>query len=725
MKLKRHVVPQTAQLLSLLLALLVVLTIGLSSYQASADFNRRNEHFKATQQIAEDANALLSALKDAETGQRGFLLTGREAYLDPYRTAVEGVPVALGHLADAITRERLDQQGRVATLRRLVEDKLAELKRTVDVRNREGAEAALAIVQSDRGKVLMDEIRRISRDIQGTANQQSTLQSEEARAGANRIELIGTLGSAILFALLILATITIQRGTNRRHQLIANLQESEEQTREARDWLETTIGSIGDGVIATDERGRVSFFNPVAQSLTGWKREEALGLPLESVFSISSEETGARVESPVTKALREGTIVGLANHTTLTSKDGRQIPIDDSAAPIRDIRGHVIGVVMVFRDIIERRANELREKKASAALGMLAAIVESSQDAIISTDLNGLVTSWNRAAERVFGFTSDETIGKPLSTFGARDRPETLMAVLERVRTGLSVDQSETVGRTKSGNEIQISMTVSPILDSQGAVTGMSEITRDISDRVAAGKYHLKQAELLARTNDDLQQFAYAASHDLREPLRTISSFSDLLMRRNKGEFDEQNLSYLRFIAAGCTRMKQLVDALSEYARAGEVSDKPVADVHLDTVVQTALASLRAAIDESQAVVTFDHGLPCVSGDEIHFGQVLQNLISNALKYRGAEKPRIHVGGAQKGESWIISVADNGQGIGPEYRTQIFELFRRLHGQEYQGTGIGLALCRKIVHRYGGKIWVESEPGKGSKFCFTVPKTGR
>ena len=220
-----------------------------------------------------------------------------------------------------------------------------------------------------------------------------------------------------------------------------------------------------------------------------------------------------------------------------------------------------------------------------------------------------------------------------------------------------------------------------------------------------------------------MQQFAYAASHDLREPLRTITAHSQLLQLRAGPLLDERSKESLAFMLSATGRMGQLIDALLEYSKAGELAG-PAAEVQMEDILPGAIENLQRAIQDSGAVVTHDP-LPAVLGNELQIVQLMQNLIGNALKYRRQEAPVVHISVKRQGEYWAFSVADNGQGISPEYHLQVFQIFKRLHGQNYPGAGIGLATCKKIVELHGGCIWVESEAGKGSTFFFTLPAAGR
>jgi PAS domain S-box-containing protein len=594
---------QEAERLSLLIALLLVLLTALLTYRAWAAFERNREEAQISRQAVDGTSALLSSLNDAESGQRGFLLTGSDRYLRPYLDALTKIPGNLNALVRAeASRSRPRQIQRIERLKPLVREKLDELAQTIELRRSQGLDAALAVVRSGRGQAAMEQIRALCGEIQTDSSDLLAQQREEVRTSAYQAGFVGIFGSIAVFVLLVFATVAIRRGTRHRQGLIEDLQRSEADAKGARDLLQTTISSIGDAVITADVAGKVIFLNPIAQSLTGWAQEQAAGKPLEKIFNIRDEQTGAIVDNPVGKALREGNIGALPDQTMLIAQDGRRIPIEDSVAPIRGAQGNVTGVVLVFRDITQRREAERVEKKAAAELA--------------------------------------------------------------------------------------------------------------------------RHAELLEQTNAELQHFAYAASHDLREPLRTITAYTQLVQLRSRLQMDKKSAECLQFIVAAAERMSLLIDALLDYSKAGEVTNRPLSPLRMEDVLASALGNLNGSIEDNQAVITHDP-LPAIMGDETHLEQLIQNLVGNALKYRRQDIPRVHIAARESGNEWLFSVSDNGQGIPPQYQTQIFELFKRLHGQQYPGTGIGLATCKRLVERYGGRIWVDSEVGKGSTFCFTLPATAK
>ena len=244
-------------------------------------------------------------------------------------------------------------------------------------------------------------------------------------------------------------------------------------------------------------------------------------------------------------------------------------------------------------------------------------------------------------------------------------------------------------------------------------------LQQEISNRQCAESALLKSNQELARSNAELEQFAYVASHDLQAPLATIASYAQLLEKRYKDQLDSQASKFIGNIVHGCTRMQTLIDDLLEYSRVGR-SQKPFQIIDCNHVIQQVIANLQGAIRNNQAVVTYTE-LPAVMGDISQLVQLFQNLVSNAIKYRQDESPTVYINAYKQENNWLFSVSDNGIGIASQHQERIFQIFQRLHTQkEYSGTGIGLAICQKIVERHGGSIWVDSEPGQGSTFHFTV-----
>ncbi len=351
----------------------------------------------------------------------------------------------------------------------------------------------------------------------------------------------------------------------------------------------------------------------------------------------------------------------------------------------------------------------------------LAGIVESSDDAIISKDLNGIVTSWNRSAERIFGYSADEMVGRPIAVIAAPGRIDEMTSILNRIRRGERVDHYETRRRHKDGHILDISLTVSPIRDATGTIVGASKIARDISERKLAERILVEQSERLARSNADLQEFAYVISHDLQEPLRTVATMSELLQRRYLRKIDRNADELVRLIVGAASRMSDLISDVLSYSRSMDGSAPGAHEIDANRVVGWVVENLTVAIRESGAKVEISP-LPVIMADTATLTQVFQNLISNAIKYRGTDPPVIRICATASETEWVFSVTDNGIGIPVKYHGAIFGLFKRLHGNEYAGTGIGLALCKRLIEKQGGRIWVDSETGRGSTFHFTVPR---
>jgi PAS domain S-box-containing protein len=353
-------------------------------------------------------------------------------------------------------------------------------------------------------------------------------------------------------------------------------------------------------------------------------------------------------------------------------------------------------------------------------------IVSNVKDyAILMLDQEGRVVSWNDGAERIKGYSAAEIIGQHFSRFyPAEDvsKGKPVFELEEAIRNGRFEDEGWRV--RKDGSRFLANVVITALRDQTGKLRGFGKITRDITERKKYEAHLLAKVRELKQSNDELQQFAYVASHDLQEPLRMVTSYTQLLAKRYQGRLDSDADEFIAYAVDGCNRMQRLVEDLLVYSRAGNHAVAPH-EISSENALQEALANLRATIKESGAVVTHD-SLPAIAADDTRLAQLFLNLVGNAIKFRGAQVPRVHVSATRNGsKEWIFSVRDNGMGIEARYFERIFVIFQRLHGRnEFKGTGIGLAICKKIVEQMGGRIWVESQPQKGSTFYFSVPEGG-
>jgi two-component system CheB/CheR fusion protein len=365
-------------------------------------------------------------------------------------------------------------------------------------------------------------------------------------------------------------------------------------------------------------------------------------------------------------------------------------------------------ILLAIEDITERRqAQEAQQQR-------LAWIVESSDDAIISKDMNGIIQTWNRGAERIFGYTAGEAVGRNISMLTPPGRDDDFPNIRERISRGESIDRYQARQRAKDGRILFVSLTVSPLRDAAGSIIGASKIARDITEeKLAEGR--------IRQLNEDLKHFAYAASHDLQEPLRMVTSYTQLLAREYKDKLGTDADQFIAYAVEGAQRMEDLLKGMREYWQASERGEEHHAAADCNEILKKALLNLQKTITDSGAVVTHKP-LPTIRADEVALVQLFQNLIGNAIKYRSKKPPRVDISAGKNGkEEWVFSVKDNGIGIAPQYAEKVFSMFNRLNGRKYPGSGIGLAICRKVVERLGGRIWVESEKGRGADFKFTIP----
>lgn len=503
--------------------------------------------------------------------------------------------------------------------------------------------------------------------------------------------------------------------------------EAADHYRIAQERLQATLTSIGDAVIVTDIKGCVEFLNPVAEALTGWPQDEAQGKPLEVVFHIVNEVTRQRAENPLAKVMREGIAVGLANHTLLLQRNGGEVAIDDSAAPIRNGSGVTSGVVLVFRDVgVVRAAENMRAK--------LSAIVESSDDAIVGKDLDGRITSWNGGAERIFGYSRLEAVGRSITMLIPPDRLSEEAEILSRLRRGERVDHFETIRLAKDRRKVFVSLTISPILDAEGQVVGASKIARDITDKKKAER-ELADAHLLLQRHaedlerqvalrtaelkeslEELETFSSSLSHDLKGPLRAIESQAQIIREDFGQHLPSEAKSMLDRIIARCSQLSRFIDNVLSYARL-RTGGVALVRVELKELVPRVIEEY-PHVRQANAKIAIEQPLLAVRGHEALLTQVLANLVSNGVKFVAPGTcPSLRIWTEPCAERVRLWVEDNGIGIPKHDQQRAFGLFTRLPGSgRYDGSGIGLAVVNRAMHRMGGRVGLESEPGKGSRF---------
>jgi PAS domain S-box-containing protein len=477
--------------------------------------------------------------------------------------------------------------------------------------------------------------------------------------------------------------------------------------------LSAVVESSDDVIASKDLNGIVQSWNPAAEKLFGYRADEIVG---QSIRTIIPRDRWPE-EDDLLRRVRAGEQVGHFD-TIRKRKDGTLVPISLTVSPIRDTAGRIVGASKIARDISGRVMLE-RERNR------LGAIVESSDDAIVSKDLNGIIQTWNRGAERMFGYTVEEAVGKSITLIIPQDRLHEEDEVLRRVRNGQRIDHFETIRQRKDGALIPISLTVSPVCDPSGQVVGALKIARDLS-ALRAYATTLEQTvrertASLEMANTQLEAFAYSVSHDLRAPLRGMHGLAHALLDDYGEALDPQARDYAGRIVSEAALLDRLIQDLLAYSRLTRI-EMALEAVDIGEAVEAALHTLDEDIRANRATIQVDPNLPRVRANRAVLVQVLTNLISNAVKF-GGKDPLVRVRGESRdgvGRTWV---EDRGIGIAPKHQDRIFRAFERLHGvEEYPGTGIGLAIVHKGIERLGGRVGVESQEGAGSRFWFDLPQ---
>jgi PAS domain S-box-containing protein len=380
------------------------------------------------------------------------------------------------------------------------------------------------------------------------------------------------------------------------------------------------------------------------------------------------------------------------------------------------------GALWCHAALHERAAADQRQAEQALrdSEALYHSLVETLPINVLRKDLAGRVTFGNQRYSQTLGIPLAELVGKTDFDLFPRSLAEKYVADDRRVAATGQVFEDIEEHQRPGGTRLYMHVMKAPVYDAEARIIGTQILFWDETQRKLAEEALARTTSELERSNQELERFAYVASHDLQEPLRTIASFTGLLARRYQDRLDAEAQEFIQFTVQGALRMQRLIADLLAYSRVGTKAKSLVA-THGEAILKAALENLNAAVLDSGARVTHDP-LPTILADEVQLIQVFQNLIGNALKFRRAEAPRVHVGVERQSGTWIFRVQDNGIGIDPQFFKRLFLIFQRLHTRdEYPGTGIGLAVCKKIVERHGGRIWVDSVPEQGSTFFFSIP----
>ncbi|HTC40550.1 MAG TPA: PAS domain S-box protein [Candidatus Acidoferrales bacterium] len=471
-----------------------------------------------------------------------------------------------------------------------------------------------------------------------------------------------------------------------------------------------------DAMVVVNPHGDIVLLNVQAEQQFGYRRDELVG---QKVKNIIPDGFAERLVADGLRSAEDALAqqIGTGIELIALRKNGTKFPIEIMLSPLDSAEG--ILVTAAIRDISVRKE---AEKHLARMEGRYRGLLEAAPDAMVVVNQQGDIVLLNVQAENQFGYHRNELLGQPMKNIIPAGFAERLIAdalrstedaLAQQIGTGIEI-----TGRRKDGTEFPIEIMLSPLESAEGVL--VTAAIRDITTRKVAEAHLLYKVEELNRSNEELGQFAYIASHDLQEPLRMVASYTQLLARRYKGRLDSDADEFITFAVDGANRMQRLIQDLLAYSRVG-TKGKDLLETSSEEALQRAILNLRGAIADSGAMLTHDP-LPAVLADETQLVQLFQNLIGNAIKYQNPGVPRIHISAVKNGGGkWTFSVRDNGLGIDPQYFERIFVMFQRLHKrEEFAGTGIGLAICKKIVERHGGDISVESQPGKGSTFSFAL-----
>jgi PAS domain S-box-containing protein len=806
--------------------LLIVASFAYRSIVISGDNGRWVQH---THEVLENLEELQFALETVSSSIRGYILTGEETYLEPYRIAKLSLEQHVAVVRE-LTADNPAQQRNILIVEKIAVARLERADKAISLRQNQGFEAALQAIRAGPGLHAAVEYRAIVGQMQDEERRLLVLRIADAKRSIGWITTTLILGTVLGLLITIGAGWIVQRDNSRRKTAEKALRESERKYRmlidgvkdyailmlgplgEIRSWnpgaermsgctyeevagqnfsrffpaneiklgrpqeilrlaaasgeyeeegtrvrkdgtryqVRTTftasrdpagklrgfsvisrdltenresetkyrglLEAAPDAMVVVNQGGEIVLLNVQAEKQFGYRRDELLRQKVTNIIPIGFAERLIADDLRSTEdALAQQIETGI--ELIAQRKDGSEFPIEIMLSPLQSAEGTL--VTAAIRNISVRKAAETHLAQME---GRYRGLLEAAPDAMVVVNQGGEIVLLNVQAEKQFGYRRDELLGQKVTNIIPIGFAERLIADDLRSAEDASAQQIgtgiELIAQRKDKSEFPIEIMLSPLQSAEGTL--VTAAIRNISVRRKAAADLLQKVEELNRSNEELGQFAYIASHDLQEPLRMVASYTQLLSRRYKGKLGADADEFIAFAVDGASRMQRLIQDLLAYSRVGS-KGRDLLETSSEDALQQAIVNLRGAIEESSAVVTHDR-LPAVLADEMQLIQLFQNLVGNAIKYQRPGVPHIHISAAKNGgKKWDFAVKDNGLGIDPQYFERIFGMFQRLHKRdEFAGTGIGLAICKKIVERHGGSISVESQPGQGSTFHFAL-----
>ena len=683
------------------IAVAIIVAVGaaaLRSTEATVDSARGVAH---ALEVRAELEAGFADLIEAETGVRGYVITGDTSYLAPYHSARTSLSSRLAGLR-AQTADNPAQQRRLDSLEALVATRLARFQWTIDTRRTGGLAAAGRAVIGGRGQELMRLVHGVVTRMEDDEARLLGQRSVALQARVRLARLTAWTGVLVALALAGVASVLVGRGMAGR--------------RVAEERLRLLVGSVRDyAIYMVDPAGYVGSWNAGAERIKGYAPAEILGQHFARFFTPEDVAAGRPAAVLHAAAAEER----YEEENWRVRKDGSRFWADVVITALRDDRGKLLGFAKVTRDLTERRRAEQALRASEERFRILAA---TANDAILSADRHGNITYFNPGAERIFGFASDEVIGRSLTALmPERFRDAHRTGLARYVATGEARVIGKTVelaGRRKDETEFPLELSLASW--TQGAEVAFTAIIRDITARKEAEDTLRRYASQLEVANQELEAFCYSVSHDLRAPLRSLDGFSQALLDDYRDRLDDTGRDFLQRVRAASQRMGTLIDDLLSLSRVtrGEVQ---VEEVDLSALAAAAAADLKKT-DPARDVTFAIAPHLVVRADAGLMRIVLQNLLGNAWKFTGKRSSaRVEVGAMAHDGRRAFFVRDDGAGFDMAYAAKLFGAFQRLHAAaEFPGSGIGLATVQRIIHRHGGQVWAEGAPDRGATFYFTL-----